>query len=339
MKRIKIGQIGVCHEHAAGKIQALRLLEDQFEIVGVVDDRPSTAAKGAGSDLTPYEGLPFMSEEELFRIPGLEAVTVEVPNLDLVPTASRCLEQNLPIHMDKPGGDDLAPFVKLRSEYETRGLAFQMGYMFRANPAMQWILEAVRKGWLGDIFEVQGSMSHNYGGEAYQTYIGSFPGGIMFNLGCHMIDFVVSLLGLPTAVTPFLKNAPGDEAHINNNCLTVMEYPQATVTMRACSREVGGLDRRWLKVCGTRGSVDLCPLERFDGKPLQLQLILSEAAGGFAASRHTLDFGPVRDRYETQMTELAHMVRGEISAPYGCEHDVNVQRVLLAAAGYTAWNG
>ena len=105
MKKIKIGQIGVCHEHASGKMYTMKLRPDLFEIVGVADDRASTAAKFAGTDLKPYDGLPLMSEEELFRIPGLEAVTVEVPNLDLVPTAMRCLERNLPIHMiEQQGG-------------------------------------------------------------------------------------------------------------------------------------------------------------------------------------------------------------------------------------------
>ena len=75
MKRIKIGQIGVCHEHAAGKIQALRLRPDVFELVGVVDDRASAAAKFAGSDLkTVYITDP--GSKALYRmrsdVPGLK---------------------------------------------------------------------------------------------------------------------------------------------------------------------------------------------------------------------------------------------------------------------------
>lgn len=35
---------------------------------------------------------------------------------------------------------------------------------YRANPAMQFCLQAVREGWLGEVFEVQGSMSHDCGG-------------------------------------------------------------------------------------------------------------------------------------------------------------------------------
>jgi len=337
MEKIKIGQIGICHEHASGKMNSLRLMQETFEIVGVVDDRASTAARFFNKSLKPYEGLTWMSEEELLDTPGLQAVTVETPNLDLVPTALRCMERNLAIHMDKPGGDDLELFAQLRRGCEQRKLPFQMGYMFRANPAMQWIIKAVHRCWLGEIFEVQCSMSHNYGGDGYQEYIGKFPGGIMFNLGCHLIDIIVAMLGAPERITPFLKSTPGLPDSIRNNCLTIMEYPHATVTLRACSMEVGGQGRRMLKVCGTRGTAELCPLERFDGQPLLMQLNLLEDIEGYAAGAHTINFGVRRDRYEDQLMELAKMVAGEMENPYTYEHDYLVQKVLLAASGYTEW--
>lgn len=337
MDKIKIGQIGVCHEHAAGKMNALRLRPDIFEIVGVVDDRDSKAAKFAGSNLAPYEGLKWLSEDELFSSPGLQAVVVEVPNLELVSAAFRCLEHNLPIHMDKPGGDELEMFGKLRRGYEEHNLPFQMGYMFRNNPAMQWIREAAHKGYLGEIFEIQASMSHNYGGDEYQEYLGNFSGGIMFNLGCHLIDFVVSLLGRPTGITPFLKSVPGYSEYIKNNGLAVLEYPHATATLRASSAEVDGMARRWLKVCGTKGTMVLCPLERFDGQPLHLDLVLRDGNEEYAAGAHALDFGPVRDRYEDQLLELVKMIRGEMPNHYDYKHDYLVQEVLLSASGYTKW--
>ncbi len=338
MKKIRIGQIGVCHEHASGKMYTMKLRPDLFEIVGVADDRASTAAKFAGTDLKPYEGLPLMSEEELFRIPGLEAVTVEVPNLDLVPAAMRCLEHNLPIHMDKPGGDDYEAFCRLRRGYEERNLAFQMGYMFRGNPAVKWIQNAVKQGWLGGVFELQASMSHNYGGAEYQEYLGKFSGGIMFNLGCHLIDLVVAILGRPTGVTPFLKSAPGDPDRIKNNCVAILEYPHATVTLRACSRELDGLPGRRLKICGTKGSADLCPLEHFDRNALLMNVALCEDNAEYKAGIHTLEFGPVRDRYESELEDFARFIRGEAKNPYDCKHDCLVEEVLLAASGYTKWN-
>jgi predicted dehydrogenase len=337
MKKVRIGQIGICHEHAAGKITSLRGMPDVFEIVGVVDDRSSTSARFAGADLKPYDGLRFMSEEELLSIPGLQAVTVETPNSDLVPTALRCMERNLAMHLDKPGGEDLKLFGKLRKGCEERKLPFQMGYMFRNNPAIQFSKRAVGAGWLGEVFEVQASMSHNYGGNAYQEYLGKFRGGIMFNLGCHLIDFIAPMLGRPEQVVPSLKSAPGFPDTIKNNCLTIMEYRNATVTLRACSFEVEGLPNRRLKICGTKGTIDLCPMERFDGKPLQTRLSLIEGNSEYTAGPHTIDFGIQRDRYADQLHELARTVNGEMENPYGYEHDYLVQELLLACAGYGRW--
>jgi predicted dehydrogenase len=291
----------------------------------------------AGGDLKPYEGLKWMTEEELFNVPGLQAVTVETPNGDLVATAIRCAEHNLAMHMDKPGGENIEKFARLLELCRERDLPFQMGYMFRNNPAMQWTLKAIRKGWLGDIFEVQTSMSHNYGGDEYQEYLGKFKGGIMFNLCCHFIDLIAAMLGRPEKITPFLKSVPGFPDHIKNNCLTILEYPNCTATLRACSLEADGLNKRIFKVCGTKGSVYLSPLEHFDGKPLQMNLTLLEGNEEHEAGAHVLEFGPVSDRYEDQLLELAKMINGEMKNPYTYEHDLLTQEIVLGAAGYTAW--
>jgi len=337
MKKIKIGQIGICHEHAAGKITTLRHLPDVFDIVGVVDDLGSPSAKYAGSDLAPYEGLRWMTEAELFNVPGLQAVTVETPNSDLVATATRCMEHNLAIHMDKPGGEELEPFANLLKGCKKRNLPFQMGYMFRSNPAMRFCLKAVRRNWLGDVFDIQAGMSHNYGNDAYQQYLGRFSGGILFNLGAHLIDFVVALLGQPEKVTPFLKSTSGLAETIKNNGLTVLEYPHAIVSLRACSREADGVNNRRLKICGTKGTLELCPLERFDGKPLQMRMTLLDGNADYSVGTHVIDFGIIADRYREQLSELANMIHGEILNAYTYEHDYLVQKVVLAAAGYTKW--
>jgi len=337
MSKIKIGQIGICHEHASGKIGALRNMPDIYEIVGVVDDRDTAAARFAGDNLEPYEGLTWMTEEELFATPGLRAVTVETPNMDLVPTALRCMEHGLHMHMDKPGGDDLALFQKLLDGCRRKNLAFQMGYMLRTNPTIMLCQQAVREGWLGDIFQIQVDMNHSYGGDDYQRYMANFKGGIMFNLGCHPIDLIVSLLGRPDEVTPFPKATRGGDPAINNNGLAVIEYPHTTATVRACDITVEGIKQRHLTICGTRGTFDLCPLEKYDGNPIKATLILAQGNEHYAAGTHTVELEGMTDRYRTQLLELARIINGEIANPYTYEHDSLVQEVVLAAAGYTAW--
>ena len=338
-ERIRIGQIGICHEHAEGKMNTLRRMPDIFEIVGVVDDRSTTAPKFAGGNLEPYSGLKWMTEEELIAAPGLRAVTVETPNTDLVTAALRCMEKGLAMHMDKPAGEDadLAAFRKLLSGCKEKRLPFQMGYMFRNNAAMQFCVKAHKLGWLGEIFEIQAGMSHDYGGEKYQDYIAKFKGGIMFNLGCHFIDFIVRLMGRPRKITPFLKSAPGYPGSVRNNCLAVLEYPHATAAVRACSREVRGGSHRRLTVCGTKGSIELSPIERFDGRPLEMRLTLLEGNEEYEAGEHTLNMGIKQDRYEDQLMELAKIIRGEMENPCAYEHDLLVQEAVLAASAYTEW--
>lgn len=337
MRQIKIGQIGIGHEHAAAKMQSLRAMPEVYKVVGVVDDSHSRAAKFPSADLSPYEGLTWLTEEELFAVPGLQAVAVETPNLDLVPTAMRCMERGLAMHMDKPGGDDLALFGRLLHGCKARKLPFQMGYMLRNNPALQFAQAAIRNGWLGEIFEIQATMSHNYGSEPYQEYLANFSGGIMFNLGCHLIDTVVAMLGRPASVTPFLKAAPGSPGDAMSNCLAVLEYPRAHALVSACSREVDGLNHRRFKLCGTRGTIELCPLERFDGQPLTLCLTLREGNATYGAGTHLVDFGVQHDRYRAQLLELARDITGEIENPYSYDHDFLVQEVVLAATGNSAW--
>ena len=338
MDRIRIAQIGITHEHANGKMYSLRKLPEVFDIVGYVDDREFSKSPHFGNDFVkPYEGLRKLTLDEAFNTPGLQAVTVEVPNNELVPVALHCMERNLAMHMDKPGGEDLALYKTLLDGCKERNLPFQMGFMFRGNPAFQFCIAAIRNKLIGEVFELEADMNHCYGGEAYQEYIGKFAGGIMYNLGCHLIDFVVAALGRPENVTPFLKSAPGYPASVRNNCMAVLEYPHAIATLRSCSKDIANTDGRRMKIVGANGSIAFNPLERFDGKPVELSLNLAAAAGEFPAGKHTLRFPPQADRYEAQLLELARIIRGEIQNPYSYEHDCLVHEVTLAAAGYNRW--
>lgn len=340
MEKIKIAQIGVCHEHANGKIDALLRRPDVFELVGYVDERSFSATPRMPEpyQIELYAGLRQLSLDEALNWPGLEAATVEVPNNELVPIALKCMEKGLAMHMDKPAGEDLALFRRLLDGCAAKGLPFQMGFMFRGNPAFQFAIRAVREKVLGEVFAIDADMNHDYGGEDYQCYLAGFPGGIMYNLGCHLIDFVVAAMGRPVAVTPFLRSAPGCPDACKNNCLAVLEYPHAFVTLRACSQDPATTMGRRLRITGDNGNLTFSPLERFDGQPVEIALRLAHDAGGFPAGDHVLRFPPQKNRYETQLLEFAEAVRGQRPLAYSYEHDYLVHAVTLAAAGYTKWS-
>jgi predicted dehydrogenase len=152
--RIRIGQIGTKHGHAAGKLATILKYPEVFEFVGIVEPDPERRAAVQGQ--APYAGQRWMTEDELLSSTGLQAVAVETAIADLVPTAMRCLRAGVHAHVDKPAGDSLDACRAMRALAEERGLAVQMGYMFRYNPAFQFARRVVREGWLGEITEISG---------------------------------------------------------------------------------------------------------------------------------------------------------------------------------------
>jgi predicted dehydrogenase len=83
----------------------------------------------------------------------------------------------------------------------------------------------------------------------------------MFNLGCHLIDVLVIVLGKPEKVTAYVRRTRPQQDNLADNQLAVFEYPKATATVRSSVMEVDGGKRRQFVVCGDKGTVDIKPLE------------------------------------------------------------------------------
>ncbi len=321
-KKIKIGQIGTGHAHASGKLDAIRELADRFELVGVVENDPARRAALGGE----YRGVKLISEEQLFNTPGLQAVAVETEVPDLVPAAERCVRAGVHVHLDKPPGESLPAYRRLLESSSQRRLVVQMGYIYRYHPAIRLCAQAIRDGWLGDVFEIDTVISKTISDDSRRR-LARFPGGAMFELGCHVVDVVVWLLGKPEAVTPFVRRTQPDKDNLADNQLAVLEYPRATATVRSALVEVLGQDRRQLVVCGDRGTFDLRPLS--GGK---FELTLDRPRGRYQKGRRQITLpGKVR-RYIGDFVELAAVIRGEKAADFSPEHDLAVHAAVLRAA-------
>ena len=335
-QRIKIGQIGTGHEHASGKMSTFRKLKDQYEVVGVFEPDPALRKRKENSPT--YKGLKWMTEEELLNTKGLQAVAVEVDSADdrVMDIAGRCIEAGMHIHLDKPGGESFSKFKQVLDEAGRRNLTVQLGYMYRNNPAVQFCRNAVRQGWLGQVFEVDCVMG-KWSGVSYRKYLSQFKGGTMFIYACHVIDLVVGLMGKPDRVVSFPRQTRSEAGEMCDNGLIVFEYPKTTATIRTTSLEVEGYKRRQLVVCGDEGTVDLRPLESFDlrpPQPLKLQLALAENRAPYRKGYQEVTFPQPPGRYDLQLIELAGIIRGEIENPFPLEHELIVQECLLKACGY-----
>ena len=324
--RIRVGQIGTSHAHAAGKMATLRKFDELYEVIGVVE--PDDERWKQLKDDKVYAGVPRMTSEQLLTSTGLQAVAVETDIDDLLPTALSCVQAGMHIHLDKPAGVSLEDLKVLHRTAASSKRTIQMGYMLRYNAGIQFCRQAIRDGWLGEIFEIHAVMSKTIG-PVDRGPLARYSGGAMFELGCHLIDSVVAMSGRPVKVTPFLqrsREAAGDS--LADNCLAVLEYPNATVTVRTALMEVEGQERRQFTVCGDGGTVDIRPLE-----PPQLRLALSEPRGKFRRGYRDVELPKANGRYDGDFIDLAAIIRGEKESDFSLEHDLAVQETILQASG------
>lgn len=320
--KIKIGQIGTGHAHAT-KLAVYRR-SAEFEIVGIVEPDEQLRSRAAGQ--AAYRDLPWLSEEQLLNEPGLQAVLVETRVRALLDTAERCVRAGKHIHLDKPAGESLSQYRRLLAEADRRGLLVQMGYMFRYQPAVRLLRQFLRDGWLGDIFEVEAVISSSLSA-ANRDALVEYRGGIMFELGCHLIDLVVGVLGKPDRVQSVARHAAPAADGLLDNMLAVCEYPRAIATVKSSAEEVGAGPRRHFVVCGTAGTVHIQPL---DGA--RLTYTLDRPRGEYAQGTHELTLGQY-ERYVADAADMARILRGEKAPDFSYDHDLAVQETVLRASG------
>ncbi len=318
---IRIGQIGTKHAHAGGQLAALRQCPD-FEVIGVVE--PDEARRKNVEKTEDFTGLPWMTEEQLFNTPGLQAVSVETEVGGLLDSAEKVVQAGFHLHLDKPAGESLPQFQRILDAASSRQRLVKMGYMFRYNPAFQLLMRAVREGWLGEVFSIHAEMSKLLGDGERKPML-RYTGGSMFELGCHLIDSVVRILGKPEGVSPHIYRSREDG--YADNMTAVLDYPKATVSVRSAMIEVDGGARRQFVVCGTQGTIEIRPLE-----PPAMKLTLDQPRDKFRKGAQEVTFEKA-SRYAADWLDFAKAIRGEIAWEFTPKHDLAVQETVLRASG------
>lgn len=323
--RLKYLQIGTAHAHAS-KISVYRE-SPAWEVVGVVE--PDERRRQAAQRSATYRDLPFLTLEQGLNLPGLQAVGVETEVRDLLRHAELAVDAGCHVHLDKPAGESLAHYRRLLEKAERAGLTVQMGYMYRFNPAVQFLRRCLDQGWLGEPFELHAVMSKVIPPGPERRELAAYPGGTMFELGCHLIDLAVAVLGRPDRISAHPRRVlAGPDDRLVDNMLAVFEYPKATATVRSTAVEVEGGSRRHLVVCGTEGTCHIEPLDR-----PRVRLALSRDRESFHKGYQEIPFEPPYRRYVGDAADLAAIIRGEKAHAWPVAHDLAVQEsVLLASA-------
>jgi predicted dehydrogenase len=144
----------------------------------------------------------------------------------------------------------------------------------------------------------------------------------MMELGCHLADLTVTLLGVPSAVRAEAGRTGSDE--MPDRQRAALRYAWGEATLSCDHADATG--RRWLTIAGTRGTIRVPSLE---GNVVHLEL--ATAVGPYPRGETVLR--PAGEgRYAGEFRELADLIEGA-PARWDAAHDIAVHAVARRAAG------
>ena len=335
MRRIRIAQIGINrYSHGPELFFTMKQHPELFDLVGyaLVEDEAETCAKKI-EDF--YGGYPQLSLREILEDESIEAVTVETDEIHLFKYAQMAAEAGKHIHMEKPGSQSLADFEGLIETMRKTKRVFHVGYMYRYHPLIAQTVERARLGALGDILSVEAQMSR-YDRREGREWLSAFRGGMMFYLGSNMLDVIMQIQGEPLKVIPLNAATGVDGVESEDFGCAALIYPRGTSLIRTVSGEVGGSGRRQIVVCGTKGTVEIRPIEAEYPTPTWECMFTSEARetlleDGRAVSAHRMT--EPYQRYYEMIASFAAMVRGERENPYTLAYESALYRTLMKCCG------
>ncbi|MBZ2176168.1 MAG: Gfo/Idh/MocA family protein [Acidobacteriota bacterium] len=314
--KIPIAFAGGSHSHAFAKA---RLCQDsaEFELLGVWEEDPALRQKYAAA------GIRLLAADEALG-GSARVVAVEGAVKDHFRLALRALENGKHVHVEKPPADTLGGMKQLVDAARKRNLLLQSGYMWRYHPGFDKVIAAVRAGYLGEVYMVRGQINTLIDASRRPEW-GMFRGGLMFELGAHLIDALVRLLGVPSKVTPFLRKDSDHRDELRDNTAAVFEYPRAMAIIQSATLQPSSGAYRCFEVLGTNGTAVIRPLEA----PV-LTIDLAKAAGPYQKGLQTVPLPPYT-RYAADFMDLAAAVRGERKLVVSLEQELEIQQTLLTA--------
>jgi predicted dehydrogenase len=288
----------------------------EYELVGFTEASPKFSVE--------FEklGAKVFNAREL--LDATELIVVESAVRDLAKNAKLALAAHKHVHVEKPAAATRAELKELVKLARDHNRILQVGYMWRYHPGFAAIFEAVRQGWLGKVSLVRGMIGNSLAADRRAEWA-EFRGGALFELGCHLIDPLVRLLGEPLDIKPTLRRHAAMADDLKDNNAAVFEFKNALGVITNSTHQPNAFAQRSFEVFGTNGSAILKPIE-----PPTLQIDFTKAAGPYKEGTQTVPL-PKYERYVGDFVELAAAVRSGKPLSVTLDEELRVHEAVLRA--------
>ena len=336
MRKLRTIQIGIGHDHGTSGFNSLLKNDDLFECVGfAIPPEEEEQFADRVKEYRDDRGIPKYSIEEILELPDIDAAFIETVDYNLTKHAIMAAEKGLHIYMDKPGGTNLADFERLISIVKEKNLTFNVAYMYRFNPKVMETMDMIKRGDLGDVYCVEAHMDCEYG-TYKRNWLGDYPGGMMFYLGCHLVDLVHMIMGEPQEVIPLnVATGYGGVTALDYG-MACFKYPNGISFVKSCSNECGGYYRRQLVVCGTKATIEIKPFEMFEPGTERdyLYTVMREARLGEGwQSEGKITKTDYFNRFDAMVRCFGEVALGKREQPFTPDYELGTYKLLLKSCG------
>ncbi|KAA9151791.1 Gfo/Idh/MocA family oxidoreductase [Microbacterium lushaniae] len=158
------------------------------------------------AELAEQFGIPVAVADwqELFSSTPLDAVSVAVPTFLHAPIAIAALQRGIHVLSEKPIARSAAEAAEMVSAARAAGRVLQVAFNHRQRGDVRALAAEVASGALGRIYHVRASWLRRSGIPALGSWFTSRElagGGPLVDIGVHMIDAVLDLMGEPRVLS------------------------------------------------------------------------------------------------------------------------------------------
>ncbi len=200
MSKIKIAIVGCGGIATHAHWPAYEKITDRFEVVACCDILPERAKAFAEERKIPFFCTDY---HDILKIEGLQAVDICTPNLYHSSIAVDALNAGLHVLCEKPDAISVQEAEKMKAAAERNNRLLMVIRNNRFNAESIFLKKFIEDGKMGEIYAARCGWQRRRGipgkGGWFTTKALS-GGGPLIDLGVHMIDLVIWLMGNPRPV-------------------------------------------------------------------------------------------------------------------------------------------